>query len=44
MSPGSGLLEMSTTSEAFKFAKLNGANYATWADHMQAALQAKCLG
>jgi len=34
---------MASTSEAFKFAKLNGVNYATWAHHMQAALQAKYL-
>jgi hypothetical protein len=33
---------MSTT-EAFKFAKLKGANYSTWADHMQSTLQSKYL-
>jgi len=43
MSPESGPFEMSNTSQAFTFAKLNGANYATWADHMQAALQSKYL-
>jgi hypothetical protein len=32
-----------STSEAFKFAKLKGANYSTWANHMQSALQSKYL-
>ena len=38
MSPGSKSLEMSYTS-----AKLKGTNYFMWAEHMQAALQAKYL-
>jgi hypothetical protein len=42
MSPAHELLDMST-SEAFKFAKLKGANYSTWADHMQSTLQSKYL-
>jgi hypothetical protein len=32
-----------STAEAFKFAKLKGANCSTWADHMQSALQSKYL-
>jgi hypothetical protein len=43
MSPESEPLEMSSTSEAFVFTKLKGTNYATWADHMQSALQVKYL-
>jgi hypothetical protein len=43
MSPESEPLEMSYTSEAFKFAKLKGSNYSRWSEHMQAALQAKYL-
>jgi hypothetical protein len=44
MGPGSGSLEMSTSSnEAFKFAKLNGENYALWFQHMQSSLQARYL-
>ncbi|KIJ96231.1 hypothetical protein K443DRAFT_67517, partial [Laccaria amethystina LaAM-08-1] len=44
MGPGSGSLEMSTSSnEAFKFAKLNGENYALWFQHMQSSLQAHYL-
>jgi hypothetical protein len=42
MSSAHELLDMST-SEAFKFTKLKGANYSTWADHMQSALQSKYL-
>src|ERR1700675_1278411 len=42
MSPGRDYLNMSS-SESFKFPKLKGSNYSTWADHMQAALQAKYL-
>jgi hypothetical protein len=42
MSPAHELLDMSTA-EAFKFAKLKGANYSTWANHMQSALQSKYL-
>jgi hypothetical protein len=42
MSPASEPFEMSTTTGVF-FAKLKGTNYSTWADHMQAALQAKYL-
>jgi hypothetical protein len=34
---------MSSSYEAFKFPKLNGQNYATWAVHMQSALQSKYL-
>ena len=44
MSPARELLDMATTSsEAFKFMKLKGANYSMWADHMQSALQSKYL-
>jgi hypothetical protein len=42
MSPAHELLYMSTA-EVFKFAKLKGANYSTWANHMQSALQSKYL-
>jgi hypothetical protein len=43
MSPESGPLKMSSTSEAFVFTKLKGTNYVMWADHMKSALQAKYL-
>ena len=44
MGPGSGSVEMSTSpTEAFKFAKLNGENYALWFQHMQSSLQARYL-
>jgi len=42
MSPVSGLLG-SGSSEAFKFEKLNGSNYQSWAGHMKSALQSKFL-
>jgi hypothetical protein len=42
MSPVSDQLEMSS-SEAFKFPKLKGNNYPTWAGNMQSALQSKYL-
>ena len=41
MSPASDLLNSS--SDAFKFAKLNGTNYPSWVGHMKAALQSKYL-
>ena len=44
MGPGSGSVEMSTSpTKAFKFAKLNGENYALWFQHMQSSLQARYL-
>lgn len=45
MSPTSDLLTMSSSSysDAFKFPKLNGLNYSSWADHIQSALQAQML-
>ena len=45
MSPVSDLLKMSgsTSSEAFKFPKLNGTNYPSWQGDMKSALQAKYL-
>jgi hypothetical protein len=42
MSPACELLDMSTA-EAFKFTKLKGTNYSTWANHMQSTLQSKHL-
>jgi hypothetical protein len=42
MGPASNLLE-SSSSDAFKFSKLNGMNYATWSGHMKSALQSKYL-
>jgi hypothetical protein len=42
MSPVSDQLKMSS-SEAFKFPKLKGNNYSTWASNMQSALQSKYL-
>jgi len=42
MSPASNLLE-SSSSDAFKFSKLNGMNYAMWSGHMKSALQSKYL-
>ena len=41
MSPASDLLESS--SNVFKFAKLNGMNYPTWSGSMKSALQSKYL-
>ncbi len=45
MGPGRALSEPSSGSshEAFKFPKLTGENYATWCQHMQAALQSRYL-
>lgn len=48
MSPGSsrsslGMSSSLTGSDAFKFAKLSGLNYAEWAVQMQAALQSRYL-
>ena len=41
MGPSSGSVEMLTSpTEAFKFAKLNGENYVLWFQHMQSSLQA----
>ncbi len=48
MGPGRALSEPGLSSsgsshEAFKFPKLTGENYATWCQHMQAALQSRYL-
>src|SRR5271154_3005083 len=42
MGPASDLLN-SSSSDAFKFPKLNGSNYASWSGHMKSALQSKYL-
>ena len=42
MSPASDLLTSPST-DAFKFPKLNGTNYASWSGHMKSALQSKYL-
>ncbi|KAG5728163.1 hypothetical protein E4T56_gene19311 [Termitomyces sp. T112] len=41
MGPANGLLNAASSSsgDAFKFLKLNGKNYALWAEHMKATLQ-----
>jgi hypothetical protein len=41
MSPDSDLLNMSSSSESFKFPKLGGSNYPAWSVHMQSALQSR---
>jgi hypothetical protein len=42
MGPASDLLS-SSSSDAFKFVKLNGMNYSSWSGHMKSALQSKYL-
>jgi len=41
MSPDSDLLNMSSSSESFKFPKLGGSNYPAWSVHMQSVLQSR---
>ena len=43
MRPAAGSLDMSTSGDIIKFAKLNGQNYAVWAIHMEDTLSSKYL-
>ena len=43
MRPDTSSLNVTTSGDTFKFAKLGGGNYATWAIHMENALSSKYL-